>query len=242
MRRIRLDGAKIKRLREDRTTRSTQKELAHEVRISERLLRAIENTNALVAADVAERLARALDKAVPEVLLAADDVIVPSPPPVTASVPPTPRRDIVPRFDTAYARATSNEASFYEDARAAKTLVAHILTPLTAETSAYAEELLGMLRDLTWECLSPLDVIDPREEIRYRRRLRELLVLLKGNDIWVYADSHFKFLPESLDIPPRGTLHEMETQFIVAFGPPGEYGETSLKVPIDHGQPFALHP
>jgi hypothetical protein len=26
----------------------------------------------------------------------------------------------------------------------------------------------------------------------------------------------------------------------VALGPPGEYGEVSIKVPIDHGQPFFL--
>ena len=32
----------------------------------------------------------------------------------------------------------------------------------------------------------------------------------------------------------------MESRLTVAFGPPGEYGETSMKVPVDHGQPFVL--
>jgi hypothetical protein len=26
----------------------------------------------------------------------------------------------------------------------------------------------------------------------------------------------------------------------VTLGPPGEYGETTMRVPIDHGQPFVL--
>jgi hypothetical protein len=29
-------------------------------------------------------------------------------------------------------------------------------------------------------------------------------------------------------------------RFVVALGPPGEFGETSIRVPIDHGQPFIL--
>jgi transcriptional regulator with XRE-family HTH domain len=60
MKKVRLDGKQIKRMREARDRGSTQKELAHETRISERMLRLIENRNAAVSVAVAERLARSL--------------------------------------------------------------------------------------------------------------------------------------------------------------------------------------
>jgi DNA-binding transcriptional regulator YiaG len=59
VRKIRLNGKKIKELRDGRDRAATQKEFAHEIRISERRLRAIENKNALVTPDVADRIAHA---------------------------------------------------------------------------------------------------------------------------------------------------------------------------------------
>ena len=67
-----------------------------------------------------------------------------------------------------------------------------------------------------------------------------LLVLLKGNDIWVYGTSFFRRLPESYEPLPEGVYPDLESRLVVALGLPGEYGEVSIRVPIDHGQPFFL--
>jgi hypothetical protein len=45
-------------------------------------------------------------------------------------------------------------------------------------------------------------------------------------------------LPESFDVQPKSAPHEWEFQAIVAFGPPGEYGEETIEVPFNHGQPY----
>ncbi|MGA2843261.1 MAG: hypothetical protein ABSG18_24570 [Steroidobacteraceae bacterium] len=47
MRKIQLNGKKIKELRGQRDRAATQKEFAHEIRVSERRLRAIENEKSL---------------------------------------------------------------------------------------------------------------------------------------------------------------------------------------------------
>jgi transcriptional regulator with XRE-family HTH domain len=100
VRKIRLNGKKIKELRDGRDRAATQKEFAHEIRISERRLRAIENKNALVTPDVADRIAHALNKPL-QTLLAQDDR--PPPPPQAQSVPeavkPVRCEQLLPRFD-----------------------------------------------------------------------------------------------------------------------------------------------
>lgn len=239
MRKIRLDGAKVKRLRGERTERATQKEFAHEVQLSERKLRALENAGDAVSMDTANRIASAL--VVPVQTLFDEP---PVPPIVVApsltTVVKLPKREILPRFDTAYAYAISDEASMFEFAKGNRTLISHVLTELTSETSSYAEELLTILHRLTWDGGSFDNPIVSLEEIAVRRRMRELLVLLKGNDVWVYCDTNIKTLPESFEIQPPDAKVTHEFQAIVAFGPPGEYGETSIKVPMDRGQPYEM--
>lgn len=241
MRRIRLEGNEVRRLRENRDRGSTQKELAHEIGISERKLRAIENAGDPVATDIAERLARALGVPIRELDVARDSEL-PEPPPVPSRVPAaaaiTQRARVVPRFDTHYASVVRNEAELLKIASGGQVIVCHILTPLTAETNAYAKELLQILQSLTWGSRPFTDPIGGVEELAVRQRIRELLVLLKGNDVWVYADTNFKTLPESFEVQPKSNPRQYELQFIVAFGPAGEYGETSIEVPIDHGQPW----
>jgi transcriptional regulator with XRE-family HTH domain len=244
MRKIQLDGKKIKELRDGRDRAATQKEFAHEIRVSERRLRAIENKNALVTPDVADRIARALNKPL-QILLARDDG--PTPPPQAAAqnavevVKPVRREQLLPRFDETIARFVGDEVGLVELVKGNWVLVSHVLTALNAETSAYAEELISVLRSLTWDPrVEERHRMDGAEEIGPRRRIRELLVLLKGNDIWVYGDSNVKALPESYDVRPVGDQCDYEFQAIIAFGPPGEYGETSIHVPIDRGQPSVL--
>jgi hypothetical protein len=74
-----------------------------------------------------------------------------------------------------------------------------------------------------------------------RRRERELVVLLKGNDVWVYATWHFKHRPEGDEVLPRAEMQNVRTETIIAFGSPGEYGETTIKVRVDHGRPCAYN-
>lgn len=235
MRKIRLDGSKVKQLRVELDQASTQKEFAHEIQISERKLRAVENENAIVSAETANRIARVLGQPVQALLIS------PPSPPATADasqrVVKSSRREILPRFDDYPASVIRDEASLFDHAKDNRVLISHVLTPLTAETSAYSEELLAILKRLTWDGGNFDNPISGLEEIAVRRRLRELLILLKGNDVWVYGDTNIKMLPESFEVLPPGIPTSMEFQAIIAFGPPGEYSETSIRVPIDNGQP-----
>ena len=58
MKKVVPDGTRIKSLRLNSERASTQKELSHEVRISERRLRQIENKDSPVGADVLDRFAK----------------------------------------------------------------------------------------------------------------------------------------------------------------------------------------
>ena len=58
MKKVIPDGARIKQLRTNSEKASTQKELAYEIRVSERTLRQIENQNAPVGVDVLDRIAK----------------------------------------------------------------------------------------------------------------------------------------------------------------------------------------
>ena len=92
MLKLEVDGAEVKRLRSSRERSATQKEFAHEVGISERRLREIDNAKGLIAVDVVDRLARALS--VPRTQLCASTQ-------APASAPPSksPEKDrFFPRF------------------------------------------------------------------------------------------------------------------------------------------------
>ena len=39
-------------------------------------------------------------------------------------------------------------------------------------------------------------------------------------------------------VQPKRDFSKIEMQAIIAFGPPGEYGEETVKVPVDHGHPW----
>lgn len=114
------------------------------------------------------------------------------------------------------------------------------MIPLTDETGQYAEELIAILTSLTWSERSSLDRLTSVEEIALRRRIRHLMVLLRGNDIWIYHTHLFRKLPERHTLPPEDEPSEIRSRFIIALAPPGEYGETSVRVPVDHGQPFLI--
>lgn len=243
MKRYSPNGGHIKELRTSRERNAGQKQFAHEVRISERKLRLIENENAPVTADALERIAKALG--VPRQAL----VLEPGRPPATAepqrsapglSPPPAPK--LVPRFDTQSATVARDESDLFDTARSSHLVISHFATRLTPETRSYAEEMLDLLESVSWDRRDPLKPIPGSEELRIRGRLQELLVLLKGNDVWVYELAHIKKLPESDVLVAEGEARKLQMQAIVAFGPPGEYGEDSVPVPVDNGQPWLYDP
>lgn len=237
------DGKQIKRLRESRERAATQKEFAHEVRISERQLRQVENRNAAVKVEVVDRIAKALGVVRQSIILGADGVA--SPTAAVAAVAPATASDspdgvLVPRFDTDLAAVVCDESKLLGEAKVSHVIVSHILTKLTPDTEEYAEELLQILDSVTWERRRPLIPLEGRDELALRRRIRQLLVLLKGNDVWVYMTKNFKRLPEADVVLTEQKGLDQQAQTIVAFGPPGEYGEETLQVPVDHGQPWIL--
>jgi transcriptional regulator with XRE-family HTH domain len=73
VRKVRLDGKKVKELRESRDRGATQLEFAHQVSASERQLRLIENANKPIGIDLAGRIADALNRPLEELLLRGDE-------------------------------------------------------------------------------------------------------------------------------------------------------------------------
>lgn len=243
-------GGRIKELRINSERASTQKELAHEIRISERKLRQIENKDAAIGVDVLERLAKCFgvhreQLARPATATVATSsstgAVQPRAPAVFQHVLADLGKDrIVPRHDYDLAYATTDEGSLFKEASRSHDLACSIDIALSDETAGYAQELFGVLRSLTWEVRDCRFDIPAIEEIALRRRIKMLLVLLKGNDIWTYQTSYIRRLPERFEPLPAGKYADLRSRLVVALGPPGEYGEVSIRVPIDHGQPFFL--
>ena len=150
-------------------------------------------------------------------------------------------RDRRQRTDAAQDRKRKRaDGTLCEEASRAHDLACIIETPLNDETGAYAQELIDTLTALTWSQRDIRDDIPASEQIATRRRIRQLIVLLRGNDIWIYQTSVLRRLPERYDLPLPDEPSTMQFRLTVAFGPPGKYGETTLRVPVDHGQPFVL--
>ena len=244
MKKVIPDGARIKNLRISSERASTQKELAHLVQASERKLRAIENQDAAIGVDLLDRLANWFG-------VHREQLIKASASPALSALPPGPdvindvlaellKDRVVPRHDYDLAYATMDEGLLFKEASHSHDVVCSIEMPLTDETARYAHELFEVLRCLTRDVRDCRFDLPATEEIAIRRRIKMLLVLLKGNDIWTYQTSFFRRLPERYEPLPDDEHVDFRSRLVVALGPPGEYGEESIKVPIDHGQPFFL--
>ena len=240
MKTYRVDGSLLKRLREQLSRGATQKEFAFAVGISERRLRTIENNNAIIKRDLLDRLARHLSVNVKEIAYAID-----GPRLVASSTVDDgwlnrafPAEDwLRPRYDTESAQATMNADELFDHARHSHSVACTIETKLSSELSSYASELVELLGSVSYARRSKLDEVHEDTERAIKRRIRELFVLLKGNDVWVYETWVMRNVPESDELPPAGCESKMEMQTVLAFGPPGEYGETSLSIMVDYGQP-----
>jgi transcriptional regulator with XRE-family HTH domain len=242
MKKVVPNGPVVKELREQLERLSTQKEMANEIGVSIRMLRMIENENAPIPVVTAERLAKAL-KVHRERIIVAPDAFKPAalagPGQLVASLMGDEDR-IIPRHDDDIASATSDEGRLYDQAASSHDVSCVIKTKLDDETGAYAQELFDILGSLSWSQRDLLAEIPAATEIALRRRIRQLIVLLKGNDIWIYETSVIRRLPERYTVAPKEEPCTYQNRFVVALGPPGEYGETTMRVEIDHGQPFVL--
>ncbi|MDR3527656.1 MAG: helix-turn-helix transcriptional regulator [Rhizomicrobium sp.] len=242
VKKFKANGAEIKRLREGLERQSLQKEFAESVNMSIRKYRNIENANANLSADEADRIARKLFVKREAILYATDQprLVPPSP---ASSLPDTakiePEFTIVPRYDDLYLRVTKDAGDLFDDAVKSHLVFVHILTALTTETAAYAEDMVKLLQSLSFAQRDRFSKVDAGEELSIRTQLQKLLVMLRGNDVWIYCDHHTKYLPESYE--PRDHLGpDYEWQTILAFGAPGEYGDDTVKVTVDNGQPWNI--
>ena len=242
-------GEKIKALRSQLERGATQKEFSHKVGISERMLRNIENANAAVPAKIVDALARELGVHRRELVFALDTPqLVAEGTTASEAIPMSSanaflnweKDQLVPRFDDDLASVTMDEAKLFYEASHSHDVEGVIQVPLNSETGAYVAELIEMLTRLSYSKRHLFEKVGTVEEIDIRKQIRGLLVLLKGNDVWVYKTHIFRTLPESDVLQPDDVPSEMRSRLYVAVGQPGEYGEETVRVKVDHGQPFVL--
>jgi transcriptional regulator with XRE-family HTH domain len=242
MKKVTPKGDLIKDLREHLEKGSLQKEMAYAVGVSERFLRSIENSNASIPIATLDRIAAYLSVPRDHIAYAIDT------PKLVPATNDTAQRlmgelfqdRVIPRFDDDIAYATMDEARLIQDAQHSEDLTVQIDVKFTDETSEYAEELIRLLTPLTWSKRDWLAQTNPADDIALSRRVRQLLILLKGNDVWVYYTQHTRHLPERFELPKEDETREMKFRVAIVFGPAGEYGEESIKVKVDNGQPYFL--
>jgi transcriptional regulator with XRE-family HTH domain len=242
MKKVTPKGDLIKELRMLREKGSLQKEMSHALGISERHLRLIENNNSPISIATLDRIATYLGVPQDHVAYAIDaPKLVPTGNDTAQRLLRELSQDsIIPRFDTDIAYATMDEARLIHDVENSEDITIQIEVKLTDTTSVYTEELVRLLTPLTWSKRDWLAKPIPVDEIVLHRRVRQLLVLLKGNDVWLYYTHHLRRLPERVDLPKEDEPHETKFRVAIVFGPPGKYGEESIDVKVDNGQPYFL--
>jgi transcriptional regulator with XRE-family HTH domain len=244
------NGDRIRNLRSSRETEYRQKTIAAKAGISERQLRRIENENKMTKAEDLRRLAAALDTTLDDIAFApaARPRLAAENGQAVALSPKTeePLEFIeIPRHGTTSLRPAGGVQDLCDEARRAQEIVPHILVEPDPERFTLIEELLSLLKGFmlrSWHSLGPVDPdsYDGLEfpDISRQKRIGELLVLLKGNDIRVVIEGHFKYY-EDWETPwlPGESFY---TRLLVGFAPPALYGEERVEVPIDHGRDLKL--
>ncbi len=142
---------------------------------------------------------------------------------------------ITPRMESWPIYVITDEVKLLRLAMSVGVIIVHKLTHLTTETDDLANAVVSLLRNATSGYRRGKLVMSSEGFVNEAKRLKDMLVRLRGNDVWVYAEQHEKHLPESWDPPKELDWENTESQAIVAFGPPGEYGEEAVEVKIDHG-------
>src|SRR6185437_172385 len=244
------NGRRIKELRRKRERGSTQKELEFSTGISERALRRIENENRPTQIENLRRLAAELEVPLEDIVFAASGQprLVPTNGEIVRQRPSEhsePEFIDIPRYSTASLMPMRKVQQLYQEVSYAQAIVPHLLVQANSERLALIEELLGLLKAIMvrhWSVLGPAtpDEHDKADfpELSRQRRVSDLMVLLKGNDIRICANTHIKYYQ------PRETpwLPEQKffTQLQIAFASPVEYGGEDVSVPVDHGKDIRL--
>lgn len=242
MKKVTPNGREIKSLREELEKGSTQKEMVHALKMSERSLRMIENENMPVEIVRLRHIATYLG-VTPERIAYSIDApkLVLTPAKTSGDLRTDLSADrLVPRFDKDLAYATMDAKQLLNDARHSHDMKVGVDVELNEETATYVEELVRLLSALTWSERDWATTSAPGDDIAIQRRVRNLLVLLKGNDVWVYQAQHLRRLPERFTEAPVDEPHDVQFRLALAFAPPGEYGETSVWIDVDNGQPSTL--
>jgi DNA-binding XRE family transcriptional regulator len=243
-------GHKIKALRERSETEYRQKTLAANAQISERELRRIENEDKVTRVEVLRRIARALNTSLEDItscsphLATEYGVAVKEDSKNIESAEATGFTSI-PRFSTAYLSPVKGAQHLFDEVRQAQEIVPHIQIDTETELFELIEELLSLLKGVMqrkWASLGPLpsDEYDNLDfpDVSRLKRVSEILVLLKGNDIRVVVDTHIKYYQDG-DTPWLEGQNWC-TQLLIAFASAGEYVEDSVEVPVDHGKSIQL--
>lgn len=206
-------------------------------RISERKLRAIENRNVATAADVLERLARALGVRRDAIVFADNRPrLVPAQPQAGREEEQSSELVIAPRFDDESLPAVMDEAELLRNATSSRGLVTHFLTKLTPETEGYGRYTQAAGERHVGAAGHP----SPHRGSRGARAAPAIArapCAAQGQRRVGLCDA-----PLQDDVLPRAEISNERIETIIAFGPPGEYGETTVKVRVDHGRPRAYHP
>jgi DNA-binding XRE family transcriptional regulator len=242
MNKIRVRSAEIGLRRKQHLTLSRQKTLAPALGISVRTLRKIEKENGAWDRHLIERVAHKLGARLDEIVFAADGPTLVSSENLQSTTIPIRRcvgQQLVPRFDKNGARLVRHSEGLFELARKAQVILVEYQVELNDELKNHAEELIDLVRECCrnggWDYFDPAT---PRAT-EIVARIRRLLVQLKGNDVLVFVCDHIKNIPESDEVVERRSLN-WQFQAIVAFAPPQEWGEDSVDVSVDNGQPFII--
>jgi hypothetical protein len=145
---------------------------------------------------------------------------------------------ITPRMDTIIAGQVTTAAELYEKAEGQEVMVVHYLSGLDDKTRRAAENLCATLRSLMTANGEQKEPLYPWERDEFCEKISQQMVLLKGDDILIYADTHFKWLPERDNIPVQPDPWMAEFRMIIAFRRREENEDNfSVEVAVDHGQP-----
>src|SRR4051812_15740697 len=97
-------------------------------------------------------------------------------------------------------------------------MVVHYLSGLDDKTRDIAENLCAILRSLMIARAEQKEPLPAWERDEFCEKISQQMVLLKGNDILIYADTHRKSVPERDNIPIQpDPSWNVEFQMIIAF-------------------------
>ncbi len=220
--------------------------------MSVRTLRKIENDNHLTAEPQLRLLATALGVPFSDIVFAQQGPRLvdvkgldsradrPNAGKESSSISSAPLTPEIPRFSEVLINRIESAKELYELARHTHVIVSQFMIEMDVEVSGYVKEVLAILKRVS-DGEHDLgdgfrrDRFDDGDfpELGRMKRLKEMLILLKGNDVLVYADCNERMYPDG-ETPWLPGL-PYETQLIIAFSSPGE-DDHYVTVTVDNGR------